>query len=418
MKLNKIVPQQLLKLLLVAVVYNVIIKIVLRYLAACYIFMAVIVYISLGLACLYAILMLLYLWGWAQQREFTAEDNFLPSTPIAVIVPARNEEANIATCIDALLQQEYPEELLEVVVVDDHSTDNTADIVKSFSGKGVKYISLAEHINTHNGIVAYKKLALTTGIAASRGALIVTTDADCTAGKDWLKSIAAVYEQHQPVMVVAPVNFTDNGSVVEVFQSLDFMSMQGITAATLQLKLGNMCNGANLAFSRAAYGQVGGYKGIDHIASGDDYLLMTKLAKEYPGRIAYLKSGQAIVNTTPQPDWKSFYRQRVRWASKSGKYGDHKLTAVLMLVYLFNLSFLAMIIIACVSPGYWMHILVMLGIKTVFEIIYLLPVSAFFKKRKQLLVFPFLQPLHIAYIIIAGLLGFAGGYQWKDRSVK
>jgi len=66
---------------------------------------------------------------------------------------------------------------------------------------------------------------------------------------------------------------------LQIFQLTDFMSMQGITAAARNLKLGNMSNGANLAFSRAAYERVGGYEGVDHMASGDDYLLMMKLNK-------------------------------------------------------------------------------------------------------------------------------------------
>lgn len=379
--------------------------------------MAYVLYISVTLTVVYALLMLLYKYGWKQQVPSTLNNGYIPSTSVSVIIPARNEELNIVDCVRSVLNQDYPEHLLEVIVVDDHSTDNTAAVVQGIADNRVKLLRLAEYIDEHQ-VAAHKKQALATGITHSSGQLIVTTDADCTAGKNWLKNIAALYEQDKPVMIVAPVDFTANGKLSGLFQSLDFMSMQGITVATLQLRLGNMSNGANLAFSRSAFDKVDGYKGVDHIASGDDYLLMMKLTKKIPGRVAYVKSKEAIVHTSPQPDWKSFLNQRVRWASKSGKYDDNRLTAVLLVVYLYNLSLLLTLVACLFDSSLWQYLLSMVIIKTVFELIYLLPVASFFNKRKQLWLFPLLQPLHIIYIVLAGFLGFVGVYQWKGRVVK
>lgn len=380
--------------------------------------MTVVVYISFLLAVSYVALMVLYRAGWQRQHAFKLQPGYQPQTKISVIVPARNEETHIGACIESLLAQDYPPDLLEIIVVDDHSTDATAKIIQSFAAANLHYIDLQKHKDADHKVVAYKKLALATGIAHADGELIVTTDADCTAGPQWLKNIAAIYERDKSVIVVAPVDFACDCSTVELFQSLDFMSMQGITTATLQLKLGNMCNGANLAFQHAAYEKVDGYKGVDHIASGDDYLLMMKLNKAYPGAVSYLKSTEAIVYTPPQPDWKGFLQQRIRWASKSGKYDDRKMTSVLMLVYLFNLSFIAMLIVALFDNSYFVHLAAIFGAKVIVELVYLYPVAGFFAKRKQLWIFPLLQPLHIAYIIVAGLLGFAGKYQWKGREVQ
>ncbi len=381
-------------------------------------FMIIVAYISFLLTVLYFILMLLYRAGWQRQDTFVLQPDYLPQTKISVIVPARNEEAHIGNCIKSLRAQDYPDDLLEIIVVDDHSTDATAKIIQSFTGANLHYIDLHKHIDANDAVVAYKKLALATGIVHAGGELIVTTDADCTAGPQWLKHIAAIYEQDKSVMVVAPVDFACNCSTVQLFQSLDFMSMQGITAATLQLKLGNMCNGANLAFQRTAYDKVDGYKGVDHIASGDDYLLMMKLNKAYPGAISYLKSQEAIVYTPPQHDWKGFLRQRIRWASKSGKYDDKKMTAVLSFVYLFNLLFVPMLVLSVLYPVYGIYLLAIFLVKVLVELFYLYPVASFFNKRIHLWLFPLFQPIHISYIIIAGLLGFAGVYQWKGRSVR
>ncbi len=366
----------------------------------------------------YAALILLYRMGWEKQPFFRLTGSHHPKTKISVIIPARNEAANIGKCIKAILAQNYPAQLLEVIVVDDHSEDNTAQVVNNFRNKQVRCISLADWLSNKGQIIAYKKEAIAAGIANSSGELIVTTDADCTMGIEWLRHIAGKYEVYKPVMIIAPVDFNQDDSLLDIFQSLDFMSMQGITAATHELKLGNMCNGANLAFTRLAYDAVDGYKDIDHLASGDDYLLMMKMQKAYPNRIDYLKAKEAIVYTPPQPDLKGFLQQRVRWASKSGKYDDKIMTLVLSFVYLFNLTLFILAIACFFSASAIMISGGMLLIKVVAEMVFLFPVAKFFNKTKQLLYFPFLQPFHIAYIVVAGLMGFVGVYKWKGRRVK
>ena len=363
--------------------------------------------------------MLLYKVGWTKQKLYVMPAGYVPRTKVSIVVAARNEEDNIQECILSVLAQNYPKELFQLIVVDDHSTDNTAGIVKQHSSENnhVQYLSLADSIDAGSS-KSFKKQALAYGISNSTGDLIITTDADCVMGREWLNHIVAIYQEEQPEMIVAPVDFTNRNNTVETFQSIDFMSMQGITVATLKLKLGNMCNGANLAFTKKAYEHVSGYTGIDHIASGDDYLLMMKINKAYPDSISYLKAQNAIVKTPPQPNWRMFLQQRVRWASKSGKYDDKKMTSILSLVYLFNLSFLFMLVACFYDSSMWTYLLLMLVVKTIIELVYLYVVSRFYNKKRQLLMFPFLQPLHILYVIIAGFLGFWGNYEWKGRSVK
>lgn len=379
-----------------------------------YIFIAIFITLALG----YSALMLVYLQGWRKQEEFVLPKDFIPKTGISIIIPARNEAHNITACISAILKQNYPKNLFDIIVVDDHSTDDTFNVINAFNDDRVRCIRLSEYLQADEGIISYKKKALEAGIGISMRELIITTDADCTASTQWLLHVAAIYEKENPVMIVAPVDFTFDNSVLQIFQSLDFMSMQGITAAAHKLRLGNMCNGANLAFTRKAYNSVNGYKDIDHLASGDDYLLMMKLHHAYPTRISYLKSKYAIVRTVPQLSWKGFLQQRIRWASKTGKYDDKRLTMILAYVYLFNLSFLVYGIAIIFHPWLILPWLFVLIIKTESELFYLFPVARFFDKKKQLFVFPLLQPLHIAYIITAGFMGFAGKYQWKGRDVK
>ncbi|MCB0700360.1 MAG: glycosyltransferase [Chitinophagales bacterium] len=380
--------------------------------------MPVLAYIGIVLSLIYAVLMLIYRAGWGRQAYFKPKPGFRAQTSISVIIPARNEEDNIGSCIEAIRRQNYPEELYEIIVVDDHSTDGTADSVKSLLRNNIHYINLEDELDAKEVTNAYKKRALSCGIAKAKGNLIVTTDADCIAKENWLLNIAALYQRENSKLVIMPVDFTSNGSVVETFQSLDFMSMQGITVASYQMNLGNMCNGANLAFDKVAYHEVGGYDGIDHIASGDDYLLMMKLKKRYPTGISYLKSEEVIVSTAPQPDWAGFFGQRVRWASKSGKYDDKKLTYVLAFAYIYNLLFVTIALLSVSNSIYLQPLFMMFVLKLVSELIYLMPVARFFKKQRQLLLFPLFEPVHMLYVVLAGFFGAIGVYSWKGRTVR
>lgn len=380
--------------------------------------MALIIITALLLTSGYVLLITAYRTGWRKQKPFVLSPSYEPVTKISIIIPARNESKNIGACITSILAQNYPRELFEIIVVDDHSEDDTIAVVEKYANKNVHCISLASQATTDKKTISYKKAALAAGIGRSKGTLIVTTDADCIAPPSWLMSLAGIYEREHPQMVVAPVIYPFGNSILETFQLIDFMSMQGITAAAYQLKLGNMCNGANLAFSKAAYEGVNGYEGVEHLASGDDYLLMMKINRRFPGGIAYLKSPGAIIRTLPQPDWASFLQQRIRWSSKSGKYDDGRLTLVLLLVYLFNLTFPILIIMGLFNPVFLYTVSTMFIVKTASEYMFLLPVSRFFGNRRVLRYFALLQPLHIAYIVLAGFLGLVGIYKWKGRTVK
>jgi len=362
--------------------------------------------------------MLLYRIGWAKMPVFRYDKRlFSPSTTIAIIIPARNEGSAISDCLSHILAQQYPAGLMEIIVVDDHSEDDTVAKAQAL-GERIQVLKLEDAPAPKSQSKAYKKQALTAGILASKAELIITTDADCQAPEYWIASIVALYERTRPRMIVGPVAFHHSITLSGIFQSIDFTCMQGITAAARQLKLGNMANGANLAFSRQAFDQVNGYQDIDHLASGDDFLLLHKMQQQFRGQISYLKSSEAIVRTAAQPDWSSFLQQRIRWASKSGKYNDHRLTAILILVYLFNLSLLLGILFAFWIPGIRTLITSLLVLKIGVELIFLIPVSGFYSTSQDLWYFPFLQILHICYIVMAGFLGMKGTYRWKGRKVR
>lgn len=374
--------------------------------------------IVIALVAAYCLLIGIYRYWFLRLKIYRPSPESTPQTKFTIIVPARNEAGSIGHCLSSLQQQDYPSELLEVIVVNDHSTDKTPDIVleRKQVFPQLKLINLADHLTGNQN--AYKKKAIEIAVAQSSGNWIVTTDADCIVPEKWLQLFDQYIQEHQPVFVAAPVMFTRNSSWLGIFQVLDFISLQGITAAAVAAGYHSMCNGANLAYSKAAFNAVGGFKGIDHIASGDDMLLMYKIRQAYPEKLGFLFSPDAIVLTAPMPDWTSFLNQRIRWASKADSYSEKSIFWVLFLVYCVNACLLAGLLLGLVYQDLLMPVLCLLGIKTLVELLFMWPVAGFFHERKSLLFFPLMQLLHLVYTVVAGWLGKFGRYQWKGRSVR
>jgi len=357
----------------------------------------------------YSFLIHYYWQSWTSIPDFTASAEVL-SISVSIIIPARNEERNIGLLLEALQKQSYRREFFEIIVVDDHSTDSTSEIVRGYPG--VKLLKLEDDV-----INSYKKKAIEKGIAAARGDLIITTDADCIPPSAWLQTLVSFKQQTNAAFIVAPVVFDCNTEIVQVFQAMDFMVLQGITGASVYKNVHSMCNGANLAYERKLFFEVNGFTGIDHIASGDDMLLMHKIAKKYPERILYLKSKDAIVSTKPMESWSSFFNQRVRWASKAMHYSDKRIFGVLLLVYLFNLFFLVLLIAGFWDHFYFLYFVIAWVLKTAVEFPFFYSIAGFFGKQWAVSWFFFFQPVHIFYTIISGLLGQFGKYEWKGRRV-
>jgi cellulose synthase/poly-beta-1,6-N-acetylglucosamine synthase-like glycosyltransferase len=381
--------------------------------------------ISIFLLLPYFLLIIYYRQGWLEIEVYCADVNHqVLNTFISVIIPARNEEKNIGTCIESVIKQTYPANLFEVIIINDYSDDETANIATSYNRRNINVINLADF--TGNNILnSYKKKAIEIGVSKAKGSLIVTTDADCIVPNKWLETIASYSKKTGSVFIAAPVSFFDlknEDSILKkflkVFQSLDFMMLQGITGASVHKKIHNMCNGANLAYEKEAFYEAGGFEGIDKIASGDDMLLMHKIQNLYPDRIGYLKSPNAIVKTQAAATVREFMNQRIRWASKADKYSDIKITTVLILVYFLNLWILALVIVSFFQIDIFYLLIFSFFTKTFVELFFLLPVARFFKNEKLLWWFIVAEPFHIIYTLVAGWLGKFGSYTWKGRKVK
>jgi len=297
---------------------------------------------------IYFVIILIYTFGWFKLK-IKLTKNLKVSTFVSVVIPARNEEKNILSLLSDLILQNYPKDKFEIIVVDDNSTDSTAELVNHFVANNQQFNIKYTFSSQEDKLKAYKKQAINKAIQISRGELIITTDADCRAGNNWLRSIVESYEIGKPKMIVGPVSFYNESTFFEKMQAAEFLSLIAITGGAIQTGRPIMCNGANLAYEKIAFNEVGGFSN-DRFSSGDDVFLLLKIRKYFgDDAVRFLKNKDTIINTHPIKSLKDFIQQRTRWASKNKGY-DLKIIMVSFNVYMINLLLIIGLLFSLMYP--------------------------------------------------------------------
>lgn len=365
---------------------------------------------------IYFTLIISYTVGWFRLKQFYPESNSSINTQASIIIPARNEEKNIINLLEDLSKQNISKDLFEITVADDQSTDNTKPLVENFIRQNPGINIQLIQVENLSEMPTYKKHAISLAIKKSKGDLIITTDADCRMGPNWLPGILKFYEKHRPKMIIGPVSFHNETSIFEKMQSLEFLSLIAITGGAISIGKPVMCNGANLVYEKSAFIEVGGFD-QDSFASGDDVFLLLKIASRFGNRsIRFLKSFNSIVYTEAQKSIRRFYHQRTRWASKNKGY-DLKILFVSFSVYVTNLMIISAFAYTIFNPGFLNTITLATLIKVLIDIPILIGITNFVKRNNILLYAIPLIFFYPFYIVLIGALGVVGSYQWKGRKV-
>jgi poly-beta-1,6-N-acetyl-D-glucosamine synthase len=352
---------------------------------------------------IYILWLLLMIINWLRiDTEY--KENIAGTSFYSIIVPFRNESKNLSNLLNSLSQLKF--DGFEIILVNDHSNDDFEDILKD-SKLIFKLISLS------NGITG-KKAALQLGINAAKGDIIVTTDADCLHQPSWLKVFDYYFTQQEAEMVFGGVAFENDKRLFSQLQMIEFAPLIGTGAASLQLGLPAMCNGANLAFRKSAFDFVGGYEGNEHIASGDDEFLLTKIYDEFPQKVFYAKQSDAVVTTSSCKTLREFFNQRKRWASKWSANNSWYKSLLAVLIFLSTLATVAAIFII---TGYFSPLIVVLiGTKILFDGIFIALVLKSLQRPFSFFNYLLAQILYPIYVLIFGIAANFGKYHWKGRS--
>ena len=362
------------------------------------------------LSLIYIYKMVDYFLGLLKLRPGTSS-----ATPtFQVLIPARNEEDTIASCLNSIINQTYSKERYKIAVIDDHSTDKTAEIVRKFEQKFPDLVQLLQYKKNHPH-KAYKKAAIQYGIEHTDSEIIATIDADCVAQPTWLEGIARHYDKDVGMVSgFILIHPAFEKTLFHKIQSLEFLSLVTTGAGAIGNGHPVISNGANLSYRRCVFEEVDGFKDIDSVPSGDDDLLMQKIHHLTSWRIRFAIEKNTHNYTRPVENVKAFLNQRTRWASKSAHYRQKSLVAFLVSVYLFYL-FLFLWPVWLILGVSWGGLL--LGFVAKWGADYLITQKgAAFTQRKDLLkYFPFAQFFQIPYILWVGVKGLSGNYEWKGR---
>jgi cellulose synthase/poly-beta-1,6-N-acetylglucosamine synthase-like glycosyltransferase len=357
---------------------------------------------------LYYLLLAVILVRW--QRLTRAKGRYATSIKISVVIPVRNESETITGLLRDLTNQTLLPD--EVIVVNDHSTDQTAQVVENWMQQHawlpVRMIDLNEG---EQG----KKKAITAAVAQARGEVIVTTDGDCRVGEEWLQSVAAQFSSDTVKMVAGAVKLKAN-TFFGAMQQLEQAALTGTAAAFISLGMPVMCSGANLAYRRVVFSEVNGYEGNEHVASGDDEFLLKKIRARYPGGIVFNADLKSVVISTPVKSISELIHQRVRWAGKwRNEFGISSWLA--MFIFVVHLTFLSLPLLAMawvVSLG---TVSILVLIKLFLELIFLKHISNWMKAPVNVHAFVVLQFLYPPYVVFFALISNGLKPTWKGRKI-
>ncbi|MBX7150485.1 glycosyltransferase [bacterium] len=330
---------------------------------------------------------------------------------VSVIIAARNEEQSIPDCLNSVLNQTYPSDLFEIIVVDDRSNDRTPEIIRDLTKRNpsVKLIQIKEKPENISG----KKNALEQGIKASRGEILLFTDADCGVKITWIEGIVKYFTKD--VGLVIGASFTRGATWFERQQSFDFAAMKAAACGITNLGLPFAASGQNLAYRRVAFDEAGGFEKIRHRISGDDVLMMQLIRQLKKWKIVFAGDAGTFNSTRSEPTLSAFIHQRARWASNT----EMMLTmSPLFFTYLVSVYGLNVFLAGGLIWGIWNKLmlgLVVFGWINKLIIDFLVTYLGFQKFQKPFSFSFFLTWffLQAPYVLWVGLQGGLRLFKWK-----
>ncbi len=374
--------------------------------------------IALIIAPLLVVLLLYYLsflWQVQKGLKFTVRPSHEAAPFVSIIVAARNEEKTIAQCLDSLARQTYDSRKYEIVVVNDHSTDNTAQFVKSKEGLSRKPSLSLYSLADADGKRCGKPAAIALGIERSKGEIILCTDADCTVTRGWATSMVGCF-QPGVAFVAGPVRELPSDSFLSALQRLEFLGLITTAAGLIGSGKPIICNGANIAYRRDAFEQVSGFGPTS--SSCDDETLMQRMIQRKVGRVVFNVDPEALVQTRTPSTVLEFLNQRMRWASKRGHYEDGSILLRLICLFAFFGILFAAGVASLIDSSLGIPFLSVLLVKVTAELAVLNSGATLFNQRMRVGQFLIAELFHVPYIVFAALIGQFSSLRWKDRNLK
>jgi 1,2-diacylglycerol 3-beta-glucosyltransferase len=351
----------------------------------------------------YAALMALFFVGALLSAH---RENRQSRPRVSIIVAARNEQERIGPCVESLLALSYPRDLLEIIVVDDRSTDDTAAIVRNHAAGNPHLRVMAS--GPESGHVRGKTNAVACGVEASSGEILILTDADCLVPPGWVEEIVSHYANDR-VGVVAGFTSLWGTSWFDRMQAMDWFVLFSAAAATVRIGYPTTAVGTNLSVRRSAYEATGGYRKIPFSVTEDYALFHAIVGAGYEARFPMTR--ESLVASGPCTSWRQLYNQKKRWFM-GGRGMNLKSLLVFTIPYLF---LLALLLAAIFSPSPF--VLAAIAVKAAADLLFVLPALIRFRRLDLLSVFPLFEIYYTLYVFIFPIIVLPGQkIVWKERA--
>jgi len=343
----------------------------------------------------------LFLLGLKRNRDYVLKSSELF---ISVIIAARNEEINLPNCLESAANQTYPISQYEIIVVNDGSTDKTETVCQNFIHRypHIKLVRVQE-----DSYLRGKANALAQGIDVARGEVILITDADCTVLPTWVEQTAKRYSND--VGLIGGFTLQKASTPFEGMQSLDWVFILGVAAATAGFKhpLGSIGN--NLSFRKSAYNQIGGYRKLKFSVT-EDYTVVQAIVGSQQWQYCYPIDPKHLAESKPCPNLLTLLRQKHRWG-KGGLDMKPAGFAIMVVGFFMHLSPFVML--------YWGGVVqaaTALMIKFIADYIFLYKILKQLDRTDELRWFYWFELYFISYVLLLPFLVLFGGkVKWKGR---
>ena len=331
----------------------------------------------------------------------------------SVVVSARNEERTIEGCVRRILNQQYPANLYEVIVVDDCSSDRTAAILAQIATTEKRVRVLSTDGGSAQNPVG-KPAAISAGVNAAKGSIILTTDADCFVPTTWIATMVR-YFQSNVAFAAGPVREQSNRTLLSKLSQLEFQGLITTAAGLIGADRPIICNGANLAYRKTAFLAAQGYGNSGTWC--DDETLMHRIRKRHLGQIVFVPSVDAYVETTSVSSLASFWRQRFRWSAKGNHYESTSVLLSVIGIYFFFLFLFAEFVGSLFESQLRIWFLVSFALKVAVDYSTLAKGAKLFHDRISGFTFLVAEAFHVPYVVVTAGLGQFISLQWKGRTI-
>lgn len=339
--------------------------------------------------------------GLKRKKEFP----FTEAPSVTVLVCARNEEKNLDYCLSSLAKLDYPSELLEILIVDDQSTDATGTMLEEWKKKlpNLRIFSTADSDkNESQG----KVNALIHGMDIAKGEFVVITDADCSVSPDWVREHLRWYQNDTGM--VSSITVLDSMKPFDIAQSLEMTELLGLSMAAINYNIPVSVIGNNLSIRKAAYEDIGGYRNIPFSVT-EDVALFQSVWNSGKWKVRFKANNDLLVKSQPPGSFFTWWRQKHRWVI-GGKEIRLMGKVILLLGFIGAFTLIAAPFVLSLKFA-----LAAIAVKFTGDILIIYPTLRGLKQLKLIWFLPVYQLYLFFFLLCVPILYLQKEVRWKGR---